>query len=221
MANEFKLKWDQTGERVYETGVDRGVLFPMNDKGAYGAGVAWNGLVAVNETPSGAEANPFYADNTKYVELMSVEEFGAGIEAFTYPDAFKPCVGEVELAPGVIATQQVRTPFGMSYRTIIGNDVKKNEFGYKIHLVYGALASVSEKSYQTVNESPEAMTLSWDITTTPVPVPNGKPTAHIVIDSTKVDATKLAALEAKLYGSGETEPALPMPEELVAMFKAA
>ena len=219
--DEFKLKWDQTGERLYETGVDRGVLFPQDEKGAYGNGAAWNGLTAVNESPSGAEASPLYADNIKYLELMSVEEFGAGIEAFMYPDEFKPCIGEVELVPGVIVTQQVRRAFGLSYRTIIGNDTLGNDYGYKIHLVYGARASVSEKANNTVNESPEAMTMSWDITTTPVSVTGGKPTAHLVIDSTKVDKQKLAALETMLYGSGETEAKLPMPDEVIAMFKTA
>ena len=221
MANEFNLKWDQTGERLYETGVDRGVLFPTNDEGKYGDAAAWNGLSAVNETPSGGEPNPLYADNVKYLELMSVEEFGASIEAFTYPDEFKACIGEVELAPGVIAAQQTRTPFGFSYRTLIGNDVKGTDYGYKIHLVYGARASVSEKNNNTVNESPEAATMSWDITTTPVPVAGAKPLAHLVIDSTKVSAEKLAALEAMLYGTGETKGKLPMPDEIVEMFKTA
>ena len=221
MVNEFKLKWDQTSERLYETGVDRGVLFPVDDKGAYGAGAAWNGLTAVNETPSGAEASPFYADNIKYLELMSVEEFGAGIEAYMYPDEFKPCIGEVELAPGVYATQQTRRAFGMSYRTLIGNDVVGTDYGYKIHLVYGARASVSEKNNATINESPEPMTMSWDITTTPVSVTGAKPTAHLVINSTKVDKDKLAALETMLYGTGETEAKLPMPDEVAAMFKTA
>ena len=221
MSTEFKLKWDQTGERLYETGVDRGVLFPQDDKGAYGAGAAWNGLTAVNESPSGAEASPFYADNIKYLELMSVEEFGAGIEAYMYPDEFKPCVGEAEIAPGVFVTQQTRRAFGMTYRTLIGNDTVGNDYGYTIHLVYGARASVSEKSNATINESIEPATMSWDITTTPVSVTGAKPTAHLKIDSTKVDKDKLAQLEAMLYGSGETEAKLPMPDEVAALFKGA
>lgn len=221
MAKEFNLKWDQAGERLYETGVDRGVLFPTNEEGKYGDAAAWNGLSAVNENPTGAEPNPLYADNVKYLELMSVEEFGCGIECYTYPDEFKPCIGEVELAPGVYATQQTRLPFGFSYRTLIGNDVKGTDFGYKIHLVYGAKASVSERANATINESPEAMTMSYDITTTPVAVTGAKPLAHLVIDSTKCSADKLAALEEMLYGTGETKGKLPMPDEVVAMLKAA
>lgn len=212
------LTWDQTGERLYETGTDRGVLFPMSDKGTYGAGVAWNGLTAVSQSPSGAEPTPLYANNVKYLELMSNEEFGFSIEAYTYPDEFAACNGEAELAAGVTIGQQTRTAFGMSYRSIVGNDVKNNAYGYKIHLIYGAKASPSEKAYATVNESPEAMTMSWECTTTPVEVQGFKPTAYICIDSTKVDATKLKALEDMLYGSESVESKLPTPAELVALF---
>lgn len=215
-----KLKWDQTGEKLYETGTDRGVLFPMGDAGTYENGVAWNGLTAVNQSPSGAEPTPLYADNIKYLELMSNEEFGFSIEAYTYPDEFAACNGEAELAAGVSIGQQARKAFGMTYRSIIGNDVKNNEYGYKIHLIYGAKAAPSEKAYATVNDSPEAMTLSWECTTTPVEVEGFKPTAYVCIDSTKVDAEKLKALEDKLYGTESEEATLPMPAELVTMFAA-
>lgn len=215
-----KLKWDQTGEKLYETGTDRGVLFPMGDAGTYENGVAWNGLTAVNQSPSGAEPTPLYADNIKYLELMSNEDFGFSIEAYTYPDEFAACNGEAELAAGVSIGQQARKAFGMTYRSIIGNDVKNNEYGYKIHLIYGAKAAPSEKAYATVNDSPEAMTLSWECTTTPVEVEGFKPTAYVCIDSTKVDSTKLKALEDKLYGTESEEATLPMPAELVTMFAA-
>lgn len=215
-----KLKWDQTGEKLYETGTDRGVLFPMGDAGTYENGVAWNGLTAVNQSPSGAEPTPLYADNIKYLELMSNENFGFSIEAYTYPDEFAACNGEAELATGVSIGQQARKAFGMTYRSIIGNDVKNNEYGYKIHLIYGAKAAPSEKAYATVNDSPEAMTLSWECTTTPVEVEGFKPTAYVCIDSTKVDSTKLKALEDKLYGTESEESTLPMPAELVTMFAA-
>ena len=215
-----KLKWDQTGEKLYETGTDRGVLFPMGDAGTYENGVAWNGLTAVNQSPSGAEPTPLYADNIKYLELMSNEDFGFSIEAYTYPDEFAACNGEAELAAGVSIGQQARKAFGMTYRSIIGNDVKNNEYGYKIHLIYGAKAAPSEKAYATVNDSPEAMTLSWECTTTPVEVEGFKPTAYVCIDSTKVDAEKLKALEDKLYGTESEEATLPMPAELVTMFAA-
>lgn len=216
----MKLVWDETGKRFYETGVKMGVLYVQGDDGQYGNGVAWNGLTAVNEAPSGAEATPLYADDIKYVELRSAEEFGATIEAYTYPEEFEVCDGSAELAPGVNVGQQDRKAFGLCYRTIIGNDVKKNEYGYKIHLIYGAVAAPSEKAYATVNDSPEAITFSWEVTTTPVEVPGLKPTACITIDSTKVDAEKLAALEAKLYGDESTEPELPLPSEIAEMFKA-
>ena len=207
-----KLKWDQSGERTYETGVSKGVLYPQA-AGAYPKGVAWNGLTGVTESPSGAEATPFYADNTKYINLMSAEEFGATVEAYTYPDEFAACNGEASLVDGVTIGQQKRTPFGMSYQTKVGND-QDPEAGYKIHLIYGALAAPSEKAYATVNDSPEAITFSWELTTTPVEVEGFKPTATLVIDSTKVDAEKLAALEAVLYGSETEEARLPLPDEV-------
>ena len=210
-----KIKWDQTGERVYETGVSKGVLY-LQVAGAYTKGVAWNGLTNVSESPEGAEASPLYADNIKYLNLMSAEEFKATIEAYTYPDEFGACNGEAELAPGVSVGQQKRSPFGLSYQTKIGNDVD-SDLGYKIHLVYGGLAAPSEKSYGTVNDSPEAITFSWEVSTTPVEVPGMKPTASLTIDSTKVDAAKLALLEAMLYGSESEEPKLPTPEEVIAL----
>lgn len=212
-----KLTWDKVGERLYETGVDRGVLYPQDENGAYPLGVAWNGLSKVTEKPSGAEPSPVYADNTKYLDLMSAEEFGASVEAYTYPDEFKPCNGEVEVAPGVYASQQNRVPFGFSYRTLIGNDVKNNDYGYKLHLIYGAKATPSEKNYQTVNDSPEAMALSWDVTTTPVSIEGFKPTAQLTIDSTKTDAAKLTALEEILYGNETTEARLPLPDEVITI----
>ena len=212
-----KLVWDKTGERTYETGTSKGVLFPQNAEGAYGDGVAWNGLTAVTESPSGAEANPLYADNIKYLNLMSVEEFGATIEAYTYPDEFAACDGSASLAKGVSIGQQPRKAFGLAYQTILGNDVEYNKHGYKIHLIYGALAAPSERAYATVNDSPEAITFSWEITTTPVEVKGFEPTAHLEIDSTKVDKEKLAAFEAILYGSESEEPRLPLPDEVATL----
>lgn len=216
-----KITWDDTGKRIYETGVDHGVLYPYGTSEApYGTGVAWNGLTNVSESPSGAEPSPIYADNIKYVNLMSNEEFGATIEAYTYPDEFAECDGSKELAPGVYAGQQARKIFGLSYRTKIGNDVDGEDHGYKLHLIYGALAAPTERSYATINDSPEATTFSWEISTTPVEVTGGKPTACITIDSTKVDTTKLAALEKILYGDGATGPKLPLPDEVAEMLKA-
>lgn len=216
----MKLKWDQTGERTYETGVDRGVLFVYDtDQNKYGTGVAWNGLTKVNESPSGAESNPQYADNTKYLDLYSAEEFGATIEAFTYPPEFEECDGSVELVQGVTIGMQNRKMFGFAYRTLVGNDTKGTDFGYKIHLVYGAKASPSEKSRDTVNDSPEAVTFSWEVTTTPVTVEGFKPTAHLIINSTLVNPTKLQEFEAKLYGDDSAgTPALMMPDEVKTMF---
>lgn len=211
------LKWDQTGERLYETGVKMGVLYPQDDKGTYPLGVAWNGLTAVTESPSGAEATPLYADDIKYLNLMSTEEFGATIEAYTYPDEFAECDGSAEIATGVYIGQQKRKAFGMCYRTVLGNDVANDEFGYKLHIIYGALAAPSEKAYATINDSPEAITFSWEVTTTPVTVTGFKPTANVTIDSTKVDKTKLAALEAVLYGSESEEPRLPLPDEIATL----
>lgn len=210
----MKLIWDKIGERFYETGVSKGVLYKQDSTGAYPKGVAWNGLTAVTESPSGAEASPLYADNIKYLNLLSNEEFGATIEAYTYPDEFAECNGEASLAEGVSIGQQKRVPFGMAYQTKVGNDVDA-ELGYKIHLIYGALAAPSEKAYATVNDSPEAITFSWEITTTPVEVEGFKPTACITIDSTKVDAEKLAALENVLYGSTSEEAKLPLPNEVL------
>ena len=214
-----KIKWDQTGERLYETGVSKGVLYPYANN-TYAKGVAWNGLINVSESPEGAEATPLYADNIKYLNLMSAEEFKATIEAYTYPDEFAACNGEASLEEGVSIGQQKRSQFGLSYQTKIGNDVD-SELGYKIHLVYGALAAPSEKAYATVNDSPEAITFSWEISTTPVEVPGFKPTASLVIDSTKVDPTKLAEFEKKLYGDETTEATLPLPSEVAALFHTA
>lgn len=216
-----KLVWDKTGERYYETGVKQGVLYPQDKTGAYSTGVAWNGLTGVTQSPSGAEASPLYADDTKYLNLMSAEEFGCTIECYTYPEEFAPCNGEAQIAVGVSIGQQSRTPFGFSYRTTVGNDVEGTDFGYKIHLVYGCLASPSEKAYATINDSPEAITFSYEVTTTPVSVTGFKPTAHLEIDSTKIDAEKLAALEAVLYGSESEEPRLPLPDEIVTLVGAA
>lgn len=213
----MELKWDQTGERLYETGVSKGVLYPQKN-GAYQKGVAWNGLTGVTESPSGAESTPLYADNIKYLNLLSAEEFGATVEAYTYPDEFAECNGEGSLAEGVTVGQQKRTPFGMSYQTKVGNDTDP-EAGYKIHLIYGAQAAPSEKAYATVNDSPEAITFSWELTTTPVEVPGMKPTASLVIDSTKVDKEKLAALEKVLYGTTDAEAKLPSPAEVAEIFK--
>lgn len=211
------LQWDQVGERLYETGVDRGVLYtPTN--GVYDTGVAWNGLVSVTESPSGAEATAQYADNIKYLNLVSAEEFGATIEAFTYPAAWGQHDGSASPQAGVMIGQQARKPFGLAYRTRLGNDVSGSDFGYKLHLVYGALAAPSEKAFTTINDSPEAITFSWEITTTPVPVSGFKPTAILTIDSTKVPQVNLTALEDALYGTAGTSPRLPLPDEVIAMF---
>ena len=211
-----RLVWDKTGERLYETGVKNGVLY-IPASGVYSKGVAWNGLTAVTESPSGAEATALYADDIKYLSLMSTEEFGATIEAYTYPDEFAECDGSADIADGVTIGQQTRKTFGLCYKTTIGNDVDGNGYGYKLHIIYGALASPSEKAYATINDSPEAITFSWEITTTPVNVTGAKPTASLVIDSTKADPTKLAALEDILYGKdgdGSAEPRLPLPDEI-------
>lgn len=215
-----RLVWDQTGERLYETGVKMGVLYPQVS-GAYPKGVAWNGLTAVTESPSGAEATALYADDTKYLSLMSAEEFGATIEAYTYPDEFAQCDGSAEIADGVSIGQQKRKAFGLCYRTVLGNDTDNNDYGYKLHLIYGALAAPSEKAYATINDSPEAITFSWEVSTTPVSVEGFKPTASITIDSTKADPTKLKALEDILYGATETEARLPLPNEVATLMKAA
>ena len=220
-----KITWDKTGERLYETGVDHGVLYLLQNNGTYDKGVAWNGLTAVTESPSGAEPNPLYADNIKYLNLLSTEEFGATIEAYTYPDEFAECDGSASLADGVMAGQQKRKTFGLCYRTVIGNDIDGNDHGYKLHFIYGALAAPSEKAYNTINDSPEAITFSWEISTTPVEVAGFKPMASVTIDSTKADPDKLAALELILYGKDPTapdgqdgvDPRMPLPGELITL----
>ena len=213
------LVWDQTGQKFYETGVKNVALYVQDDNGAYPTGVAWNGITAINESPSGAEATPLYADDIKYLELRSAEEFGASVEAYTYPDEFAQCDGSGEIAKGVVIGQQNRKAFGLAYKTTLGNDVKENDFGYKLHIIYGAKAAPSEKAYATINDSPEAITFSWELTTTPVAVEGFKPTATITIDSTKVDAVKLAALEKILFGSEEAAPRLPLPNEIAQLMK--
>lgn len=229
----MKLVWDKTGERLYETGVDHGVLYPIQAGGVYSKGVAWNGLSAVSESPSGAEASPIYADNIKYLNLMSAEEFGATVEAYMYPDEFAECDGSVEVVPGMFAGQQSRKTFGLSYRTILGNDVDNNDYGYKLHLIYGALAAPSEKGYSTINDSPEPITLSWEISTTPVAINTVidgkklKPTACLTFDSTKFDATFMAKLEEILYGTEPTteggtdgvDARLPLPDEILKLYQ--
>ena len=215
-----KLTWDNTGERIFETGIKQGVLYPIQSDGKYSKGVAWNGLTAVTESPSGAEATALYADDIKYLNLLSNEEFGATIEAYTYPDEFAECDGSAELATGVMIGQQKRKIFGLCYRTTIGNDVEGNDYGYKLHLVYGCLAAPSEKGYSTINDNPDAITFSWEVTTTPVNVEGFKPTSQITIDSTKADPTKLAALEAVLYGGEATEAKLPLPDEVATLMTA-
>lgn len=219
-----KIVWDSTGDRLYETGVKNGVLYPQSN-GTYPKGVAWNGLTAVTESPSGAEATALYADDMKYLNLYSAEEFGATVEAYTYPEEFGECDGSATIAKGVQIGQQTRKAFGMCYRTVVGNDTDGEAHGYKLHIIYGAMASPSEKAYATINDSPEAITFSWELTTTPVNVTGKKPTASIVIDSTKADPTKLAALEVILYGKDPTtsggndgeEPRLPLPDEIAEL----
>ena len=219
-----KIVWDKTGERFYETGVKNGVLYvkgAATDGGTpYTKGVAWNGLTAVTESPSGAEATALYADDIKYLNLISAEEFGGTIEAYTYPDEFKKCNGEDELTAGVVIGQQSRSAFGLCYRTTLGNDEDGNDHGYKLHLVYGATASVSEKAYATINDSPEAITFSWEFTTTPVAVTGKKPTSIVTVDSTKASPEAMAALEAVLYGSESEEARLPLPDEIVTIMAA-
>ena len=216
-----KLIWDATGERFYETGVKNGVLYVADAQGTYPKGVAWNGLTAVTESPSGAEPTPLYADDIKYLNLMSAEEFGATVEAYTYPDEFAQCNGEASLVEGVVIGQQPRKTFGMVYRTVLGNDVNNENYGYKLHLIYGAVAAPSEKAYATINDSPEAITFSWELTTTPVSVNGFKPTASLTIDSTKADPTKLASLEGILFGSETVEARLPLPDEIATLMQTA
>lgn len=211
-----KLVWDQIGERLYETGVEQAAIYPMEGS-EYGAGAAWNGLTAVTESPSGAEPSPLYANNKKYVELMSAEEFGGTIEAYTYPTEFAECNGEKSIAKGLRISQQARKLFGLVYKSLIGNDTEGTKYGYKLHIVYNARVSPSEKANNTVNESPEAVTMSWPFTTTPVSMEGYDPTSHLIIDSTEADADKLKALEGILYGSEEAEPRLPMPDEIATL----
>lgn len=224
-AIEFNLKWDETGERLYETGVDRVVLYKQDSSGAYPKGVAWNGVTAINENPSGADASDLWADNIKYLSLRAAEQFGATIEAYTYPDEWGECDGSADIATGVKIGQQVRKTFGLSYRTLIGNDVDSNDHGYKIHIIYGGTAAPSSKNFQTVNDSPEAITFSWEVSTIPVNVAGFKPTATVEIDSTKVDAAKLTSLEQVLYGtagsggSTGTDGRLPLPNEIVTLLQ--
>ena len=221
-----KIEWDKTGEKLYETGVKNGVLYLPDESGAYINGVAWNGLTSVKESPSGAEATPLYADDIKYLELTSAEEFGGTLECYTYPDEFAECDGSAEVAPGVIIGQQNRKTFGLCYRTTLGNDIKSNEYGYKLHLIYGAKASPSEKAYSTINDSPEAITFSYEATTTPVNVTGYKPTASLIVDSTKVKPENLQKLEDVLYGKdsaaesgANNEPRLPLPDEVISIIK--
>ena len=216
-----KIVWDAVGEHIFETGVRNGVLYLKDETGAYNTGVAWNGLTSVSESPEGAEATDLYADDIKYLSLMSAENFKATIEAYTYPVEFEECDGSATIAKGVVIGQQSRKPFGLCYRTSIGNDTDGNEHGYKLHIVYGCLASPSEKQYSTINDSPDAVTFSWEVSTTPVNVTGKKPAATMIIDSTKADKAKLTALEAILYGSEQAEPRLPLPDEIATLMTTA
>lgn len=216
-----RLTWDDAGKRLYETGVKQGVLYPQDDNGAYPKGVAWNGLTAVTESPEGAEPTPLYADDIKYLNLLSTEEFKVTVEAYIYPDEFAECDGSGSLVEGVTIGQQDRKTFGLSYRTSLGNDVKGNEYGYKLHIVYGCLAAPSEKAYATVNDSPEAITFSWEVSTTPVNVTGFKPTASLVLDSVKLGAAKMKAIEDVLYGSSTAEARLPLPDEIKSIIEGA
>lgn len=214
-----KMKWDQVGEKLYETGVEQCALFRQTSSGAYGTGVAWSGITGISDSPSGAEPSPIYADNRKYLELMSAEEYGATITAYMSPEEFDECDGTKEIADGVMIAQQDRIPFGLVYKTIIGNDTKKNKYGYKLHIIYGALAKTSSKDYKTVNNDPDVMELSWEVSTTPVDVEGMNPTSKLVIDSTKADPVKLAELEKIIYGSADSEPRLPLPDEIAVLMK--
>lgn len=217
-----KLEWDKTGERFYETGVDHCALYVMEEDGTYGNGVAWNGVTSISENPSGAEANALYADNIKYLNLVSAEDYGATIEAYSSPEEFDACDGSASPVAGLKIGQQIRKKFGLVFRSRIGNDVEGDELGYKLHIVYNCLAAPSERSYETVNDSPEAMTLSWELSTTPVNVTGYKPTAHLEIDSrkfTSANKAKLEALEKKLFGDNATEPTLPTPDEVITTLK--
>ena len=216
-----RLVWDAVGERLFETGVKQCVLYPIDKiSGTYNKGVAWNGITSVSESPSGAEATDLYADDAKYLSLLSAETFGCTVEAYTYPEEFEACDGTAQLTPGVTIGQQARSVFGLCYRTTVGNDVDGNDHGYKLHMIYGCKATPSEKSYSSINDSPEAITFSWTVNTTPVSVEGFKPTASLVIDSTKVDKSKLSKLEDVLYGSELTDPRLPLPNEIVQILTA-
>lgn len=215
-----KLVWDADSERLYETGVSNGVVYPRSKTGTYPKGVAWNGLTAVTQSPSGAEATPLWADNMKYLNLRSKEEFGATIEAYMYPDEFAECDGSAKIADGVRIGQQARKQFGFCYKTVLGNDTEGESYGYKLHLVYGCDAAPSEKAYQTINDSPNAITFSWTISTTPVNVTGFQPTSLLEIDSSTTDSTKLAALEEILYGSEEEDPRMPLPDEIATLMAA-
>ena len=215
-----KLIWDAVGERKYETGVRNAVLYPRDNAGVYPAGFAWNGITGITESPSGAEPNPMYADDIKYANLLSIEEYAATLEAYTYPPEFAALDGSASPGTGLIIGQQKRSPFGLAYKTLIGNDVDEDDHGYKIHLVYNALASPSEKAHASKTESPELLALSWELSTTPVEVVGHRPTATLEIDSTTVDAPKLAALELILFGDVATEPRLPLPDEIITLINA-
>ena len=218
----MRLQWDKTSERLYETGVKNAVLYPIDSAtGTYPLGVAWNGITAITESPSGAESNPIYADDIKYLDLRSVEELGATIEAYTYPKEFYPCDGTASIAEGVVVGQQTRKMFALCYRTTLGNDTENNDFGYKLHILYNCTAAPSEKAYQTINDSPEAITFSWEVTTNPIDIPGFKKSAAITIDSTKVDPIKLKALEDILYGTAASDPRCPLPAEVISIFAEA
>lgn len=216
-----RITWDDAGKRIYETGVKKGVLYLQTEEGTYDNGVAWNGLTAVTESPEGASPTPLYADDIKYLNLLSTEEFKATIEAYTYPTEFEECDGSAELVEGVTIGQQDRKPFGLSYVTTVGNDTKNNGYGYKLHIVYGCLAAPSEKAYQSINDSPEAITFSWEVSTTPVNVEGFKPTASLVLDSVKLGATKMEAIENVLYGSSTAAARLPLPDEIKSIIETA
>lgn len=223
-----KIKWDQVGKHIYETGVDHGILSVVDDNGKYGAPSAWNGLTNVSENPSGADANAQYADNIKYLNLIAAEDFGLTIEAFTYPAEFGQCDGTAEIAPGIMIGQQGRKTFGFGYRTKMGNDVLNDNYGYKLHFAYGCVAAPSEKGYDTISDSPEPIGFSWEVNTTPVPVTGFKPTAILIIDSTLVDADKLKAFEDLIYGTDaaeeggtSAEPKFMLPDEILEFFKVA
>lgn len=221
MGSFAPLVWDETGKKLFETGVSNVALYPQDTTGVYGTGVAWNGVTNISESPSGAEATTLWANNGKYLNLYSVEEYASSIEAYTYPDEFAECDGSAEIAKGVSIGQQTRKSFGLAYKTLIGSDTDGNDHGYKLHLVYGCKAAPSERSHATVNDSPEALSFSWEISTTPVSVTGHKPTASVEIDSTKVDSAKLAAFEKILFGSDTAAARLPLPDEVATHFAAA